>query len=285
MEVHFYSAVFLMKFLLFPRSFAAFVLSALVASATAHADLYSSGVNLGAAGRTKQWAIFSLGGGVTDSDALSGNVDITGDIGVAGSGNLTLSGNVLVNGNIYYHTGGTLKLSGNATITGNSYQNASSDSMLDQAVIDAKNASNAAFALPASAGYPTTINTNKSLTLSGSGTVVLKLTDFVMSGNSTLTLQGTAATTFIINVSNTFSLSSAKVVLSGGLLAANVLYNVRGNGSDISMSSNSELSGTILATNRNASLSGQSSVIGSIIANKVTMSGGSTVKLPPTVSH
>jgi hypothetical protein len=107
----------------------------------------------------------------------------------------------------------------------------------------------------------------------------------VLSGGSTLTLQGTAATTFIINVANSFSLSSSKVVLSGGLLASNVLFNVRGNGSDVSLSGGSSISGTILATNRNASLSGQSSLTGSLIANKVALSGGSVVKRPPTVSQ
>src|SRR2546430_14073377 len=58
----------------------------------AKADLFSTcGVDLGAAGRTKQWAVFSLGGGVTDADELSGNDDITGDVGVAGSGDISLN--------------------------------------------------------------------------------------------------------------------------------------------------------------------------------------------------
>ena len=264
------------------------VLMALVlagAPGVAHADLFSSGVNLGAAGRTQQWTIFSLGNTAGDTDIFDKNAEILGDVGVAGAGNLTMDGNSLLNGNLSYHTGGKLTLLKNSKITGSKLQNAQTDTTLNQGVIDANNASNAAFAMPVSAGYPSTLRLTKSdLTLSGSGRVVLKLTDFVLSNKSTLTLQGTATTTFIINVANIFSLSKSDVILSGGLLASNVLFNVRGGGT-ASLSDKSELNGIILATNRTIEVSGSSSVLGELIGKTVSVTDKGKVKRPPVVSH
>jgi hypothetical protein len=101
------------------------------------ADLFSCGVNLGATGRTKEWAIFSLGGGVKDSD-LTGSSDVFGDVGVAGNGDIDLSSNAAIHGDLCYHTGGTLKKKNNASITGVTHNDLASDTLLNQGVIDAK---------------------------------------------------------------------------------------------------------------------------------------------------
>jgi hypothetical protein len=258
----------------------------------AKADLFSTcGVNLGAAGRTKQWAIFTLGAGVTDTDELSGNDDITGDVGVAGSGDINLSGNVIIHGSLYYKTGGKLKMTGNSKITGGTYQNAGSDALLNQGVIDATNASNAAWAHAVSPQYMSKtsirLSSNQSLTLTGAPNecVVLRLTDFVLTGG-TLTLSGSASTAFIINVTNQFSLTAAsKIVLSGGVTWDSVLFNVRGSGSDVKLDGQSTLNGILMANNRTVQMAGGSKVIGEIIANKVKLTGGSSVVNPPVTSN
>lgn len=258
----------------------------------AQADLFSTcGIDLGAAGRTKQWAIFSLGAGVTDSDDLSGNDDITGDVGVAGSGDISLSGNVIIRGDLYYKTSGTLKMTGNSKITGVKHHDAPSDALLNQGVIDATNASTAAFNHAISPQYASrtsiNLNSNQSLTLTGAPNecVVLKLTDFVLTGG-TLTLSGSANTAFIINVTNQFSLTSgAKIVLSGGVTWDSVLFNVRGSGSDVKLDGQSTLNGILMANNRTVQMAGGSKVIGEIIANKVKLSGGSSVVHPPVTSN
>src|SRR6202012_1077875 len=115
----------------------------------------------------------------------------------------------------------------------------------------------------------TTISTGSSITIAGpsSGKVVLNLQDFVLTGG-TFTLQGTATTTFIINVSRNFSIDNASVVLSGGLLASHVLFNVKGSGSQVSIDQNTKLSGVLLAYNRKVDVAG-GKVYGRVIANQV----------------
>lgn len=255
-------------------------------SLSSASDLLSSGVNLGQAGPdTHNWAVFSLGGGVSTDDLTNGAV-INGDVGVAGNGVLNMSGGTRVNGTVYRRTTGSVNLSNGATISGGVVNNAPTDTFLNQGVNDAMAASNAAFALSASVGYPSTINANSSLTLSGSGTVVLKLTDFVLSGGAKLTLDGTAGTTFIINVNNNFSLSNGgSIQLAGGLDWNHVLFNVRGSGSTVTLSGGSNLmSGILLAANRTVSLENGAQVSGEVIANKVSMSGGTSVSRPVIVS-
>jgi hypothetical protein len=254
--------------------------------APASADLLSQGINLGQAGpNLHNWAIFSLGGENTPNE-FSNNSQVFGDVGLAGSGKLKMSGGSTVFGTVYRRTTGSVNLSNGASITGGIVQNGATDSMLAQGVNDAISGSNAAFALSASAGYPTTVNANSSLTLSGSGNVVLKLTDFVVSSGATLTLQGSASTTFVINVSRNFSLTNgATVQLSGGLTWDNVLFNVRGSGSTVTVNGGSKLlGGILLATDRTVKLDNGSELTGEIIANKVLLAGGSKVTRPPVVS-
>lgn len=262
----------------------------LLSAAPARADLSSAGIDLGAADRndTRNWAVFTLGSGNV-IDSLSGNVSIGGingtmaDFGAAGAGKLNLSGNTNLNGTLYQHTSGSLNTSGNTKISGGIRRDNASNVQLAKGAQDAITASNKAYALPATAGYPTTINTNQSMNLSGSGNVVLKLTDFVLSGGATLNLQGTAQTAYIINVSKNFSISSGNVALSGGLTWDNVLFNVRGTGT-VNLSGNTNLNGTILATSRVFNASGNTSITGQVIADRVNLSGNFNLKRPPRLT-
>jgi hypothetical protein len=255
------------------------------ASASA-GTLLSQGINLGHAGPDlHNWAIFSLGGDSQAND-FSNNSQVFGDVGLAGSAKLNMSGGSKVWGTVYKRTTGTVNLSNGASITGGIVQNAATDSMLAQGVTDAISASNAAFGLSVSAGYPTTVNANSSLTLSGSGNVVLKLTDFVVSSGATLTLQGNASTSFVINVNNNFNVTNgATVKLAGGLTWDHVLFNVRGTGSTVTLTGGSQLmSGILLATDRTVKLDNGVEFKGEIIANKVTLAGGAKVTRLPVVS-
>ena len=257
---------------------------ALVAShLSTHASLLSSGVDLGYADHTPtdRWAVFTLGAGAADVNVMSSGASIWGDVGFAGSGKSNLSGTGSIRGEVVSRSTGTMAKSSTFTVTGSILNNRDAD--LAQGVTDARNASTAAFGMAASAGYPTTINTNTSLTLNdttASHTVVLQLTDFVLSETAALTLQGTAATTYIINVTNKFSLSGTSVVqLSGGLTADNVLFNVIGTG-DATMSSSAVLNGIVLAADRTMKMSGSATVYGQVIANKVSLAGVSSVRRP-----
>lgn len=248
-------------------------------------NLLSQGINLGEAGpASHNWAIFSLGAGSDQSDFSNGSL-VYGDVALAGNGKLKMSGGSMISGNVYRHTSGSVNLSGGSLITGSTINNAATNTMLAQGVNDAIAASNAAYSLSASVGYPTTINANSSLTLSGSGNVVLKLTDFVVAGGATITLQGNSSTSFVINVTDDFKLSNgAQIQLSGGLTWDNVLFNIRGSGTNISLSGGSSVGGILLAANRSVKLDNASQFNGEIIANKVALTGGSQVTRPPVVS-
>jgi hypothetical protein len=269
----------------------------LLATLPAQATLLFSGVDLGAAGRTSQWAAFALSGGITDTDTTSQvpNPSVTGNIGAAGTGGVTLSGSATIAGDAYVKTGSVLRKSGAATVAGTVIQSAPNDTFLNTVVANANSAAAQANALANnSAGITyggwnslTTVNQNTSLSLTDTtpgAHVVLHLTDFVLTGGATFTLTGTASTTYVINVSNSFSLLGGKVLLAGGLTPENVLFNIVGSGADVSLTSAAQFNGFILATGRTVNLSGVSALNGTVIANKVNISGGSKVTQPTYTS-
>ena len=280
-----------------PRSIAAIVvgLATLLLSTAAHAQGFFSNsytvqgrnLDLGYAGRTYQWAVFGLNGDVSSSDTVAGTIDVVGNIGVAGTGNLYLSGSV-VQGDVWLRSGGTANLSNKGAIKGKLLQGSSYDSVLNHAVQDANTlAANCSLLTPTNTAYSTINTTNQNFTIADTtgGAVVLKLTDFMLSGG-TFTLQGTATTKFIINVNRYFSLSSgAKVVTSGGLLASNVLFNIEnGSTSNAVLSGGSVMNAILLAANRTVSLTGASLVNGEVIGKSVLLSGSSKIKKPPVIS-
>ena len=261
---------------------AAIVLSSFTAIDVRGDIFTTAGVDLGAAGRTKNWAVFSINSSQNDTVEFSGGSMAIGDVGVAGNGNIKMSGGAMINGDLYYRTPGSLNLSGGAKISGLTHHDATSDALLDQGAMDALNAASFAASLSTSSAFTslTQINLsgNNNFTLTGNGKTVLNLQNFQLSGGSTLTLTGTAGTAFVINVSNQFSLSgSSSIVLSGGLTAADVLINVTGTGKKVDLSGSSMMTGILLAAKRDVNLSGSSMVTGEVIGNTVTLSGSAKV--------
>lgn len=130
----------------------------------------------------------------------------------------------------------------------------------------------------------TTINGSRNVTLNGTGLglAVVRLTDLVLSRDATLTLKGSATDVIIINVTKNFWLNSARVVLSGGLTSANVLFNYVGTG-EVRLTMNSSINGNVV-TPRKINLSGKSSIKGHAIASSVARTGGSTFGSPAFLS-
>ena len=251
-------------------------------------DNVISGIDLGDAsgGSTRQWAIFSLSGGVTITDPfVDGSYDVLGNVAVAG-GNLMLQSS-RVQGSVYLHDTATVSLSGGPVITGstNYFQSA----LLTPAVWSANSASSTASGLAPTLGSPTTIvlyNTAQNLSAPANTTYVMNLTSLILSGaGAVLTLNGTSTTNYVINVSRYLTLSSgASIQLSGGLQPQNVLFNVSNSyGYDVTMSGGSTLNGIILSPNRNVKLTGGATVNGEVIARAVSLSGRSKV-INPIVS-
>ena len=270
------------------------------------------GVNLGNAsgGGPQLWAVFALSGGVsiTDPGPYNNQWDVLGSVGVAPNGNLTMSASK-IQGDLYIRTGGSMTLSGGATITGATHQNmVPTNGLLSSAAADAITASKAASAAANNwiGAAPTTIAANNiavnlAIAAVANTTYVLHLTDLILSGaGAILTLSGNnqANVNYIVNINRYLSLSSgAKVVLTGGLQAQNVLFNVQESTYstytyDATLSGGSKIAdapsggsgtlggGLILAPNRTVKLTGASEVKGEIIAKAVSLSGNSRVYNP-----
>ena len=218
--------------------------------------------------------------GFTDNN-LTGNSFVVGNYGVGGQGNLTLTGDAHIDGNVVMRGGAQLKTTGNAKINGGVSNN---DAQLTQALLDAQSLSDAAAMEAVTPAYASLTNVNGSMTITGGAgeKVVLSLQDFKLNGGATFTLEGTATTSFIINVSKTFALTGGSQILLSGVPSENVLINILGKGSDVSLTGKSQLSGIVLALNRKAALTGGSQVKGKVIANQVVLTGGSSVVTPTT---
>ena len=244
------------------------------------ATLYSSGLSLGDAGPSSgyNWAVFSLGG----ANNVSGGVDVDGSVGVAGSGSFTISGGSNVSGGLYYHSGGSYSISGGSTITKGENTSTAINNILTQGVTDAKTLSTKASAL-SSTGGPSSITSSTTLGSGNGSSYVFKLSNFSLSGGSTVVLDGNSSSSFVFDITGTFALSGgARVVLEGGVTASNVLFNYTGS-SSINFSGGTTLTGIILAagpsnySNSSVNVSGGVTVNGEIIADKVTLSGGSII--------
>src|SRR5437764_2986059 len=77
-------------------------------------------------GSLENWTIFTLGQG-NGGNHFSRNINVQGDIGVAGNGDLAVMGNSLIDGNIYCDSEGTLRIGPNVTLTGSTFHNQDSE--------------------------------------------------------------------------------------------------------------------------------------------------------------
>ena len=249
-------------------------------------------INVGSA---NQFTVLSNGDLTSYDNNITGPSLVIGNVGIGGKGNFSMSDGK-VDGDIYMNNFGKFAISGPAQITGHrrghpsnwnttGFDGTDQTSTLNSALSDAMSLSSSAAAEASTSNYTVTqgtfngntVNTGKSITISGpaAGKVVLNLQDFVLT-SGTFTLQGTMMTTYIINVSRNFSINNSSVVLSGGLLASHVLFNVKGTGSQVSLNQGTSLSGTLLAWQRKVDLSG-GKVYGRVIGNQVVITSGGQV--------
>ena len=252
------------------------------------------GLDLGDAGRTDHWAIFTYGSGTSSLpfpalEVSSPGSQVNGDIALAGAySSLSVSDFGSVSGNRWERKTSTESKTANAVIGG--HLNRFDDSTATKAITALQKVSNNAAALTPTSVAP---NITGSPTFSNNpfgGKYVMNLTDFTLN-NQTLTLNGAAGSAFVINVSNNFSLDSgSKIVLTGGLTSSDVLFNVTGPGA-ISIGGGSLFNGTLLAYNsgtggqRTVTISGTNTVVtGETIANKVVVSNGAKMTKPPKKS-
>jgi hypothetical protein len=267
------------------------------------------GLDLGYAGRigymggtTPEWAIYVYGAGTASSrfNALdissppnATGLQVDGNIALAGVySTLTVSGHTSINGDRYEQTTSTESIHSTGTVTGSRFSSAMINSQLNGGVASLQNVSNTAAGLTATAGSPTSINlqSHQNLTISNNpfaGKYVMNLSNFVLSGGSTLTLNGAAGSAFVLNITGKFDIGGgSKVLLTGGLTVSDVLFNVRGSNSTFSIAGDSVFNGTLLAYNssgaqRTLQISGHNTQInGELLANKISLQSGAHVKKP-----
>lgn len=115
-------------------------------------------------------------------------------------------------------------------------------------------------------------------TISGNSAFnVFNLSGINLSG-ANLTIHGTASETFVFNVSGSLVMSGASIVLTGGVTANNVIFNVLGSGG--TRLSGSTLNGTILDVGSAISLSG-ATINGAVLSEKQISISGGTINVDP----
>jgi hypothetical protein len=202
-------------------------------------------------GQAAGYAVFA--GPNVNTLKLNGPGLINGNVAIAQNGAYSFAGSVVIGGTTYMASGVTGSTSGSVVKGGFVSQN------LSTAVSDARAAAAAAAALTATGSVPgnsiNVTNPRQSVTFTGSaGQNVLKLTNINLS-NGTFTINGTSAQTFIIDVSGNFKMSGlAGILLSGGVTANHVLFNITGTGQAVSLGGTSVVNGTLLALSRSFSL-------------------------------
>jgi hypothetical protein len=236
-------------------------------------------------GDLERWTAFSLGRG-NAFDLAFGSALIDGDLGVAGNGKFLIARRATINGDIYARSNGAVLAIDHAVVTGSIFYD--QDSLLDNWVNEAWAAYVHAFGLtPNRPNQTVRLRRAENMTIIGAPgeTVVLSLKNFCLRGNSSFTLQGTATTTFIINVSKKFSLKGNSHINLVGLQWNQVLFNVVGNGHKVSIGGNSIFGGILMANNRTVELKGDSTFSGEIIGNRLKFRGSIQVQHPTIVSQ
>jgi choice-of-anchor A domain-containing protein len=117
------------------------------------------------------------------------------------------------------------------------------------------------------------------------GVNVFDVTGINLGNGQTLTLNGPPGTEFIVDDSGGITLNSGRILLTGGVTAADVVFNITGNGSISTsggLNNESVLNGILLAPNSSVALSpGQ--INGELIAGGSIdlASGAEVIGVPP----
>ena len=234
--------------------------------------------NLGAAGN---FGILETGNGNVSLANAANSGAVNGNIGVAGSGNVSDGGSLPITGNVYLGpSAGQSGLAGN--VSGSIVQNLSSQALLSHAALDAAAASLTLAGMASSGGGVGVSSISSGQTLSAG---VYNLSSLQLNNGAHLVLSGSASDQFIFNISGTLSLNSSEILLAGGLTSADVIFNITGSSAvqfSGGLNNDSVWNGVIRAEGANVQVT-PGEVNGEIIggANINVASGGSVSCTPP----
>ncbi len=258
-----------MSYFQFKLRLAAVAACAIVFGAS-QANATSTPITLGTAAG---YGVFT---GKNETTVIGGAFKLTGNLGLASGYNVQISGNNTETGRTYYDNsnGGAWSDSGTYAEQGGS----SVTQSMSQQVSDAIAASTNANALTATAGFGSqsgsTVTLNALTNLSEN---VLNVSSVSLT-NGTITFNdnGNAGAKYIINVTGNFSLTNTTMVLTGGATAADIIWNIEGTGSSVSITGGTSY-GTFLVPQSNITVGGGGSLTGALIAGANSLGKGYTL--------
>jgi len=225
-------------------------------------------------------------GAATDCSVLEldgGSVSITGPSGVVGDICVGPGGTLRMTGGSFTTS---VRLDASATFTqsgGGSRGTTFQPVDLSPEINDANAAVTNAGSLNCDLNLGT-ISANTTITATANPTVAC-VDNINLSGGKVITLSGASGTSLIIRVTGAFNLSgSSKLIINtnSGLQPKDVLYDLVGSGSAVTVTGGGQIDGTILAPDRDVKLS-VVKVNGEVISGKnITIVSGAAVKCPPS---
>ena len=231
------------------------------AAALMPASAHAATIDLGDA---SNYAVLAI-----DSFQFNGPGSITGNVGIGQS--MNFASPAVVNGTVFLNTG--VAKTGNVAASGG-YVTADLSSAISSALSEASTLKG----LTATQTFGTLPG---GFSITGNGGVnVVDVAGINMSSGA-LTLSGNANDIFIINVSGDFKSSNSDMVLSGGVTANHVLFNITGNVA-ITGGGGNNFYGTILAPSSDVSVHDKN-LTGEIIGNTIEDTSGFTVTGTPAV--
>ena len=219
-------------------------------------------------------SVLELDGGSVDITGPSG---VVGDICIGPGGKLRMTGGSFTT-NVRLDASATFTQSGGGS-RGTTFQPVD----LSPEITDANTAVTNAGGLPCALNLGT-ISAATTITATADPTVAC-VDNINLSGGKVITLKGAAGTSLIIRVTGVFTLSgSSKIIIdaTSALQPKNVLYDLVGSGSALTITGGGQIDGTILAPDRDVKLS-VVKVNGEVISGKnITIVSGAAVKCPPS---
>ena len=213
------------------------------------------------------------------------------NLGIANGGKLNSSATTVIQGAYYMFSNNRGDSIADTTIVGGTLTGANVDSKLSTAASDATTASANLAGLTADQTFPNTITTTQTITATVPGQNVINLENGINLGNGlTLTLSGSASQSFVINIPDGgITLDSASILLTGGLTAANVIFNLTntiiGRNNVSVTGSPAVINGIVMDLNGSVSVTGQGDIVnGEVISSQnISFTNGSDVEVVPTV--
>jgi hypothetical protein len=228
-------------------------------------ELTTTGVGPG------NYAAFDLGG--TGSKGTFDNTGgkVTGNIGVAASGTIANDSGSTITGNIYESAAGQYSGLG-GSLSGTTTVNAT---LMASNLTGATTASSDATALTATQTFASGISAATTIT-GVAGVNVIDVTGNISISSGNLTLNGPATAYFVINITGNITTSgSVSFLLTGGVKASDVLYNLSGTSANFSQSSTGTLNGIFLADGTSSQMNlGSGNIDGEIIGHDITADSG-----------